>query len=226
MTSSGALRQPTCRCGLRWPPNTAGRVLDVGAGTGRVAARSSAGGDGWSRSTGTVSCWASLNAGRRTCGSRPCARTPASSSSQVAPFPLIAVPMQTLQLLGGAGGHLAFMRRARAHLRDGGILAVAIAEPATLRSSVARRRALPPDVTEQDGSGLFQSADRRQAQGRHVRTRAPARSRRRAWRAQHERRSDRLDASAFKVGGGPASRPPPPRASDPANRASTLAARW
>src|ERR1700691_93403 len=43
-------------------------------------------------------------------------------------FPLIAVPMQTLQLLGGADGHLAFMRRARAHLRDGGIVAVAIAD--------------------------------------------------------------------------------------------------
>lgn len=41
-------------------------------------------------------------------------------------FGLCVVPMQTVQLLGGKSGRLEFMRRARAHLRPGGMLACAI----------------------------------------------------------------------------------------------------
>ena len=72
-------------------------------------------------------------------------------------FPLIAVPMQTLQLLGGADGHLAFMRRARAHLRDGGIVAVAIADVGDFEEFEWHEGdASPlPDVTEQDGWAYF-----------------------------------------------------------------------
>ncbi len=72
-------------------------------------------------------------------------------------FPLIAVPMQTLQLLGGADGHLAFMRRARAHLRDEGILAVAIADAGDFEEFEWHEGdASPlPDVTEQDGWAYF-----------------------------------------------------------------------
>jgi SAM-dependent methyltransferase len=42
-------------------------------------------------------------------------------------FGLCIVPMQTVQLLGGRPGRLAFLRGARAHLRGGGALACAIA---------------------------------------------------------------------------------------------------
>ena len=42
-------------------------------------------------------------------------------------FGLCIVPMQTIQLLGGSPGRLAFLRAARAHLRRGGALACAIA---------------------------------------------------------------------------------------------------
>ncbi len=42
-------------------------------------------------------------------------------------FPLIIVPMQTVQLLGGQAGHVAFFERAAAHLAPGGVVAVAIA---------------------------------------------------------------------------------------------------
>jgi SAM-dependent methyltransferase len=42
-------------------------------------------------------------------------------------FGLCIVPMQTIQLLGGRPGRLAFVRAARAHLRRGGALACAIA---------------------------------------------------------------------------------------------------
>jgi SAM-dependent methyltransferase len=42
-------------------------------------------------------------------------------------FPLIVVPMQTVQLLGGPAAHGAFFGCARAHLAAGGLVAVAIA---------------------------------------------------------------------------------------------------
>ncbi len=42
-------------------------------------------------------------------------------------FPVCIAPMQTVQLLGGTAGRLEFMRRARAHLAPGGLLACAIA---------------------------------------------------------------------------------------------------
>ena len=72
-------------------------------------------------------------------------------------FGLIAVPMQTLQLLGGADGHLAFMRRARAHLLDGGIVAVAIADARDFEEFEWHDGdASPlPDVTEQEGWAYF-----------------------------------------------------------------------
>jgi SAM-dependent methyltransferase len=72
-------------------------------------------------------------------------------------FGLIAVPMQTLQLLGGADGHFAFMRRARAHLRDGGIVAVAIADVGDFEEFEWHDGdASPlPDVTEHDGWAYF-----------------------------------------------------------------------
>jgi SAM-dependent methyltransferase len=41
-------------------------------------------------------------------------------------YALCIAPMQTVQLLDGAEGRMAFMRRARAHLRPGGLLACAI----------------------------------------------------------------------------------------------------
>ena len=42
-------------------------------------------------------------------------------------FALIVVPMQTIQLLGGGAAHSRFFRCARAHLAEGGCVAVAIA---------------------------------------------------------------------------------------------------
>jgi SAM-dependent methyltransferase len=41
-------------------------------------------------------------------------------------FALCLVPMQTVQLLGGSGERIAFLRQAHAHLRSGGLLACAI----------------------------------------------------------------------------------------------------
>lgn len=43
-------------------------------------------------------------------------------------YPLCLVPMQTIQLLGGRDGRIAFLRRAAAHLAPGGRIAIAISE--------------------------------------------------------------------------------------------------
>jgi SAM-dependent methyltransferase len=106
---------------------TGGPVLDVGAGTGRVTLALAEGGvemvgldvdeqllDALAvRATGlpvetVVADARELSLGRR--------------------FPLILVPMQTLQLLGGAAGRAAFLRRALDHLEPGGLLAAALAD--------------------------------------------------------------------------------------------------
>jgi SAM-dependent methyltransferase len=66
-------------------------------------------------------------------------------------FALCLVPMQTLQLLGGRSGRRLFWRRARAHLTPGGLLAAAIA--VTFEAYAPRRdEDLPlPDVREVEG---------------------------------------------------------------------------
>jgi SAM-dependent methyltransferase len=106
---------------------TGGPVLDVGAGTGRVTLALAAGGVEMVgldvdeqllealavRATGlpvetVVADARELCLGRR--------------------FPLILVPMQTLQLFGGALGRAAFLRRALDHLEPGGLLAAALAD--------------------------------------------------------------------------------------------------
>jgi SAM-dependent methyltransferase len=43
-------------------------------------------------------------------------------------FPLIVVPMQTVQLLGGAAGRACFLERVREHLAPAGLLAAALAD--------------------------------------------------------------------------------------------------
>ncbi|MGI8594828.1 MAG: class I SAM-dependent methyltransferase [Solirubrobacteraceae bacterium] len=64
-------------------------------------------------------------------------------------FPLVLAPMQTVQLLGGEMGRGAFLRCAARHLAPGGLLAAAIADELEAFSPHA---ALPePDVLERDG---------------------------------------------------------------------------
>lgn len=72
-------------------------------------------------------------------------------------FPLIIVPMQTLQLLGGSAGHEAFLRRARAHLAPGGLVAVAIAGSGDFEEFEWQDggRAPLPDITEIAGRAYF-----------------------------------------------------------------------
>jgi SAM-dependent methyltransferase len=67
-------------------------------------------------------------------------------------FPLIVVPMQTVQLLGESADRLSFLSCAHDALAPGGRLAIAIAEALEPFDVSAGFPALLPDVTEIDGT--------------------------------------------------------------------------
>jgi SAM-dependent methyltransferase len=104
----------------------AGPILEVGAGTGRVALDLAAAGhevialDVDRRLLDALGTRATRMAVETVCAD---ARTFELGRRD---FVLCLAPMQTVQLLGGEAGRIEFLRRARAHLRPGGLLACAI----------------------------------------------------------------------------------------------------
>jgi len=66
-------------------------------------------------------------------------------------FPLIIVPMQTIQLLGGERGRLEFLGRAKHHLAPDGLLAVAISELLELYGEEQDNSIPVPDIRELEG---------------------------------------------------------------------------
>jgi SAM-dependent methyltransferase len=102
-------------------------VLDVGAGTGRVAL------DLARRGHEVVALDrdpALLDALRERGRGLPVSAVAADARDFALDrrFALVIVPMQTLQLLGGPAGRARFLQCARAHLAAGGLLAVALAD--------------------------------------------------------------------------------------------------
>jgi SAM-dependent methyltransferase len=101
-------------------------ILDIGAGTGRVALDLARAGH---RVTALEVHPDLLGALQGRAGEEQvesvCADARAFELSR-RDFAVCLVPMQTLQLLGGAADRVAFLRCARAHLRSGGLLACAI----------------------------------------------------------------------------------------------------
>lgn len=132
----------------------AGPVLDVGAGTGRVAldlARIGVPVTALDREPEL------LDALAERAGGLPVDTVVADARDFVLDrrFPLILAPMQTVQLLGGAAGRLAFLRRAAAHLVPGGRVACALAD--ALETFDPAGGALPvPDMRE-DGDRVLSS---------------------------------------------------------------------
>ena len=113
-----------------------GPVLEVGAGTGRVSIDLATHGH---RVTALDTDPVLLAELHRRAGSQGLVADGDSARLVVvradardfvldAQFGLIVVPMQTVQLLGGPEGRARFLRQAAAHLRAGGILAVALTE--------------------------------------------------------------------------------------------------
>jgi SAM-dependent methyltransferase len=127
-------------------------VLDVGSGTGRVSldlARSGIEVVALDRDAVLI------DELRRRIGDLPVTSTVADARdfNLQRRFPLIIVPMQTIQLLGGADGRKRFLRCAREHLTDGGRLAISLTATEDLEEfEWAPGDPLPlPDVTEVDG---------------------------------------------------------------------------
>jgi SAM-dependent methyltransferase len=131
-------------------------VLDVGAGTGRVTldlARAGYRVTALDRDPELLAALEGRLADNRRIATDMCQAVVADARDfdLGEQFPLIIVPMQTIQLLGGADGRAAFLRCAHRHLMPGGALAVAIAEVLDLYEVVDGMPMPMPDVREVDG---------------------------------------------------------------------------
>ncbi|MBV8986952.1 MAG: class I SAM-dependent methyltransferase [Solirubrobacterales bacterium] len=80
-------------------------------------------------------------------------------------FSLCVVPMQTIQLLGGVVARARLLDCARRHLRSGGTLAIAIAETLELYEVVDPTFAPLPDICERDGIVYYSQPIAVRAQG-------------------------------------------------------------
>lgn len=136
-----------------WRELAAGRggpVLDVGAGTGRVTLDLARRG----HDVVAVDLDDDLLEALRDRGAGLPVETVCADARELAlgrRFPLVLVPMQTVQLLGGAGERARFLRRAHEHLERGGLLAIALAD--ALESFDAEIDTPPlPDMAEIDGT--------------------------------------------------------------------------
>jgi SAM-dependent methyltransferase len=136
-------------------------VLDVGAGTGRVALDLAGAGYQVTALDRDPELIAALERrlGRNSEIVRVSSRAPVTTVIADARdfdlgdrrFPLVIVPMQTIQLLGGVEGRVAFLRCAHRHLAPGGVLAAAIAEALDLYEVAEGFEAPIPDIREHDG---------------------------------------------------------------------------
>jgi SAM-dependent methyltransferase len=127
-----------------------GPVLDVGAGTGRVALRLAGEGFEVTALDRDGELLAVLAERARAAGLEiDTVRADAACFELPSRFALIAVPMQTLQLLPGREARDGFFASARRALTDGGLVAAAIADEL---EPFEEQSALPaPDVGEAAG---------------------------------------------------------------------------
>jgi SAM-dependent methyltransferase len=125
-------------------------VLDIGAGTGRVALDLARAGY---RVTALDLDPDLLRALAERAAGLPLATVVADARDfQLRNrYPLCIVPMQTIQLFGGADGRAAFLRCALRHLHPGGALAIAIAEALDLYDATEGVHYPLPDIRELDG---------------------------------------------------------------------------
>jgi SAM-dependent methyltransferase len=124
-----------------------GPILDLGAGTGRVA------GDLASRGHDVVALDSDPDLLAALAQRAPAVATVHGDVRDFAiqrRFALVIAPMQLVQILGGRAGRMAMLRCVHAHLQPGGMFAAALAEP---HEAVLGGDVVPPlpDMIEQDG---------------------------------------------------------------------------
>lgn len=127
----------------------AGPVLDVGAGTGRVALDLARRGHAVVAVDVDPTLLAALE---QRAGGLPVSTVTADARALALDrtFGLVIVPMQTVQLFGGATGRAAFLGCCRSHLGPGGLLAVALADALEAVADGYDEPPLP-DLRELDG---------------------------------------------------------------------------
>jgi SAM-dependent methyltransferase len=125
-------------------------ILDVGAGTGRVAVDLARAGHRVTALDRDPVLLAELS--RRASGMDVTTVVADARRFELGSlYSLCVVPMQTIQLLGGAEGRTEFLRCARRHLHHEGVLAVAISEELELYELVEGAPAPLPDIRELNG---------------------------------------------------------------------------
>jgi SAM-dependent methyltransferase len=125
-------------------------VLEIGAGTGRVAIDLARQGHRVTALDNDESLLAELS--RRAAGMELVTVLADAREFELdQQFALCLVPMQTVQLLGGQQGRRRFFERARMHLTEGGLLAAAIASRLEAYELPDGGPALVPDMCERDG---------------------------------------------------------------------------
>jgi SAM-dependent methyltransferase len=125
-------------------------VLDIGAGTGRVAIDLARQGHRVTAVDHDALLLAELS--RRAGGLDVATVLADAREFEIEErFAVCLVPMQTVQLLGGQHGRRVFLERARRHLNEGGLLAAAITSRLEAYEVPRAGPALVPDMCERDG---------------------------------------------------------------------------
>lgn len=126
---------------------TRGPILDIGAGTGRVAIDLAA------RGHEVVAVDSDRELLAALADRAPEVTTVAADARELdlgATFPLVIAPMQLVQILGGPDARLAMLERVHAHLDPGGTFAAALADPDEAAPGDHTEPPLP-DMLERDG---------------------------------------------------------------------------
>ncbi|HEY7632499.1 MAG TPA: class I SAM-dependent methyltransferase [Thermoleophilaceae bacterium] len=129
----------------------AGELLDIGAGTGRVALDLAALGHDVTALDSDPALIAALASRARERGLRVRTSVADARAFELGrTVPLVIAPMQVAQLMGGESGRAAMLRCVHAHLQPGGVFAAALADPL---EDIDDEEVLPPlpDVREEGG---------------------------------------------------------------------------